>query len=170
MTSYWDLFPSDVKTIIYQMNPEHRELFNSLKDDLEVAAVKNRLHLLQCASNKPLTDRFLNDIDDPDYVIRKLHSCKCCERHAKKKPLSLTDIGDFDPTTPYSANLAKSANYTGFNKSNNCGCFCRSFSRLMFGVHNDQENIEIIEDILNLQDDFLDVDEESLFWDLVSTM
>ena len=137
MANYWDTLPSDVKDIIYQMNPEHRIVFNSFKGELMLKATLYRLNHIHGLSSEHIVSGtqyttlllFEALINDPDHIIDQLVQCKCCARHTEKRPISLRNKGDYDQTSIPPWNDTPG----GFTlKKNNCKCFCRSYSRIIF--------------------------------------
>ena len=135
MTSMWDYFPEDVKNVIYEMNPEHKEKFKSFKSELELKGVQSRLETLYNnfyeESDYSLVAVFEKMIDDPEYIIEKLNTCKCCSRHNTKKPLSLTEKGDYDSYASPWDTLGAPGGFIQMSKKK-CKCTCRTYSRMIF--------------------------------------
>ena len=148
MPSYWDKFPDDVKTLIYQMNPEHRQLFNSLSRELKLKAALCRLNNvyslwvidLKKFVNKfhiPIYIFFQRYIDDPDHIIRQLNSCECCVRHTQNKPKYLMD--NYVPQKVY-----KKPGF--FARKKVCKCYCRGFSRRIYEAFDEQNSFLVHDD------------------------
>ena len=129
--------PSELNTLIFEMNPEHREKFDSLVDELKLTAAKKRCARIgkiyeSSAPTDTYEDCLYDNISDPDVVLEGLSKCNCCSRHASKKPRSINNSGD----------------YTGYQSINflrdlTCQCDCRHNSRFIyhtFVVHRDEFN------------------------------
>jgi hypothetical protein len=118
------------------MNPEHREMFNSFKSELELKGVTSRLERVKhyyTNEDNSLTILFRRLLDDPNYVIQKLRTCECCSRHETKKPISLSDRGNYDPDTlPIYTEMEIPG---GFVQT--CKCPCRHYSRAAFNSVQD---------------------------------
>jgi hypothetical protein len=144
MSSFLDLFPNEVRNLIYEMNPEHREMFNSFKYELELRGVNERLEYIcnNFVEDSPSSSHmFRKFLDDPDYIIQKLNTCNCCSIHTMNKPISLTKQEIYypfsyppdDPEIP--GNFVKTS-------QNTCKCRCQSYARMVFRSF-DEHSIEL---------------------------
>ena len=153
MPSYWDAFPDDVKTLIYQMNPEHRQIFHSLSRELKLKATLYRLkyvytlwtvdlreYLKMHDIHIPIYVFFQKFLDDPDYIIRQLNTCECCVRHTQNRPISLT--AEYAPHKKYK----KPGFFASKKRGKNCNCFCRGFSRRIYESFDEHNSILAHED------------------------
>jgi hypothetical protein len=162
MSLMLDLFPNDVRNLIYEMNPEHRELFNSFKSELELKGVNSRLETLYnhyyTEDDDSLAIVFRRLLDDPNYVIQKLRTCECCSRHENKKPISLSDRGNYDSNaSPYTV-IETPGGFVHMIKKT-CECSCRQYSRLIFDAFDDNSRYFTN----HLEDDEYFVEEDDYF-------
>lgn len=129
--------PKEVIILIYEMNPEHRKIFDSLKNELICNASKMRLRKIdEIWRNTNLInfDHCLKKfLPDPNTVMKGLYECKCCFRHRLKKPKSIVDANDYHQTQPKS----DVPNYF----SNECQCDCRSMSRHIYHANGNNPRL-----------------------------
>ena len=143
---FWDILPNEVKILIFQMNPEHRQLFSSSFQELKFKSTLYRLHFIYNAWNQlrsekniPLLILFKKYIDDPDHLIRILNTCKCCVRHSKNKPLSLTELGDYNSFSDSSMSSIRPGDFIEMSRKK-CKCYCRGYSRRIFDAFDEKNS------------------------------
>lgn len=119
------LLPSEICTLIGEMNPEHRERFRGVFDDLERISVMRRLDELwvevSVAGNHSFYDEFLAQLGDHVQVVSRLIKCKCCSRHQRNKPFT---EGEFNINMPGAFSMRD------FHKRP-CLCTCRHHLRFI---------------------------------------
>ena len=139
------------------MNPEHRQLFNA-NQELKLKSTLFRLHFIynfwsqlnEKNENTPLIVLFKKYIDDPDHIIRQLNSCECCVRHSKNRPLSLTELGDYNScSSPWDTRPGEFIQMS----QKKCKCYCRGYSRRIFDAF-DEKNAYLIHPIQPQEDTF----------------
>ena len=114
--------------------PERRNYFTSSLNEIRLKGTFSRINyirnMLQYYKNNNSHNYYdikfynmcITFVKDPEYVIDVLNTCKCCEKHQIKRPVSLNSyISPFTMT------------YLSTSK-NNCNCKCRSYSRVIYQI------------------------------------
>jgi len=130
--SLFDTLPIDIINQIYEMNPEHRERFNILKDELQLKGVKARVKYLTILFGymhnlRSFTSLVIEHIPDYDHVMNILNKCKCCKRHMSRRPITVNNPLDYDQLI--------NMNNPGDFAINRCGCDCRHICRELFHAY-----------------------------------
>lgn len=86
--------------------------------------------------NIVFTDILKKYVDDPDYLISVLSECKCCLRHAKRRPKKIFNYMD---NLDVFENLNHNRDWTKLDCSSSCRCQCRHISRLLVYAFGDKE-------------------------------
>ena len=151
-----DCLPRDIQIKICEMNPEHRELFSKVSEDVEISGSHSRMKSLTNIYNSDMVNdgrgngyfgNYLVELlDDPDKVMKGLSKCKCCVRHQKCRPKSLFDPADYDP------NLEGVSRTLFENSENQCQCSCRHHCRFIFNTFAYEPDF-LIEDAFNHEDE-----------------
>jgi hypothetical protein len=122
--------PQDIEEEITKMvgHYEHSKKFTNVIKQIPLAGTKSRLRYISNMYNSEqhycMADLIEEIVNDQDYVISVLKTCRCCKRHSRKHPSS-TSLWN---GTPYFGEI-NSMPFTQDDYS--CTCQCRHMSRQM---------------------------------------
>uniref|UniRef100_A0A6C0L322 Uncharacterized protein n=1 Tax=viral metagenome TaxID=1070528 RepID=A0A6C0L322_9ZZZZ len=137
---------TDILNIIFEYNPEHRPLFEkSLKriitypvlKEIEKVGAFSRINKILNefdknifnSSDYDLEKLIKKQIHDPNFIIKSLNKCNCCQRHNTNKPKNLKD-----KSVIMKINCETQIHYTPTHSE--CNCYCRHFSRFIYRSFN----------------------------------
>jgi hypothetical protein len=141
--SYWDFLPSEIKLLIFSFDPTHFFNFKPSLNSIPLSGTKSRLLQLLILYNNDLINPIRNHsyssfphllsdfVNDHEYMLSILHTCKCCPRHQNRRPFStinhLTNL-NYNPQLRCGYCCCCSAGYPCEFK-NKCLCRCRKHAR-----------------------------------------
>jgi hypothetical protein len=98
--SHWDFLPSEIKLLIFSFDPTHFFNFKASLNSIPLSGTKSRLLQLLILYNNDLINPIRNHsyssfphllsdfVNDHEYMLSILHTCKCCPRHQNRRPFS----------------------------------------------------------------------------------
>jgi len=99
---------------------EHRKLFKESLEQIEVKGILSTLNEYEKLDPfAHLSTAYYENIADPGYFVHMLSKCKCCERHARNRPISIND------EVPENRTIAIVSPF----QVHTCMCKCRNRSR-----------------------------------------
>ena len=125
--------PEVIIQYILEYNPEHREKFKLMFDELESKAAVIKHDIISNDWNtmnhleRPSFYNFIissHYIDDFQRYVKALHKCRCCARHQINKPRHYYDM-EWDMEPSDSTILAVQQ----IRSHRNCNCPCRHMAR-----------------------------------------
>ena len=136
---FWDCvskvlipLPQDIQEEITIMiaHYEHSQKFTNLTKEICFLGTKSRvqkiLNIYNYEEHRCLPNLIKDIVNDQDYIISILKTCRCCKRHRQKHPSSTTNWNG----TPYFGQINSMP--LGINNCwGGCQCYCRHISRHM---------------------------------------
>jgi hypothetical protein len=121
-----NILPIELVEIIEEMvyGVQHREKFTPMMNELMLkAAIKRMTYLntgeyyLGCPPYVSFVQLINEKIDDKDYLVQVLNTCKCCKKHQINRPKNINDnhLIQFSISYHYSK----------------CDCQCRHYARMI---------------------------------------
>ena len=144
----WDSLPTEIISIIYEFDGDKRSKLHACLADIQMQGCFSRIRKLEeilverRQENVTSFDEVIYEfLDDPELIMTRLSSCRCCVRHIVNRPCCFNcqryqEYRDFQISHMNYVSRERVLDLDERYSGNGCLCPCRHVCRILYDIYS----------------------------------